>query len=145
MTFDHFRNERAETERRRAIHEFLEQYHPALAAGHERTRRLHAEASGNLNKLNELRSTLKHEAAVTEIDVAIKRMKESESELAAALERIDAELEALYAAHQLEQISGEGWTPDAVGRMTQSAKATLYTAQVANQQTQTLNEEMNDK
>ena len=137
-TFEVLRLKRAETERRREVNDFLEQYHPALKAGQEQINQMHAEACRNLKELRELKAQLKHENAAAEIDIAINRMEETESELAAALHRIDMELEELYAAHQLAKIADEGWSPEAVARMKRSAETTLYTAQVANQETQIL-------
>ena len=116
-TIEALRLKRAETERRREVNDFLEQYHPALKADQEQISQMHAEACGNLNELQGLRAQLKHENAAAETDIAINRMKETESELAAALHRIDSELEELYAAHELAKIADEGWSPGAVDRM----------------------------
>ena len=137
-SIERFQIQKAETKRRQAINAFLERYHPALKSGHERVQQLHTEASINLRELQELKAMVKHDDSAQGIARSLSDMKTAEAELAGALERIEGEFEELYAAHQLTQIAGEGWTPEAIRRMKQSAEATLQMAQIANQETHQL-------
>ena len=133
-SIERFQIQNAETKRRQAINAFLERYHPALKAGHERVQRLHTEASINLRELQELKAMVKHGDSTQRIVRSLSDVTTTEAELAVALERIEGELEALYAAHRLTLIAGEGWTPEAVDRMKRTAETTLQMAQVANQE-----------
>jgi hypothetical protein len=126
-----------------AIKEFFTRYHPSLEANRDRLSLRCSEAAENLKALMILKSKLRKKPAIREIDAAIVDLKAIESELSATLQRIDAEFEKLYAAHELMQITGESWRPDVLREMRLAGESTLFTVKTANKQIEKLNPERN--